>query len=505
MALSKATERPLICAVHQRFSINILIPLFKWTSIASLLWIPALFVTNKSLWVDELLLALNFIDHDWQHLLKPLDYRQMAPIGFLLSSKCFAVIFSHQDTAFKIIPAIGWLGSWFVFKSILEHFNVSKVFLWGSMALFSSNFNLLSYSYEFKQYSTDVVFALLIFLIYLRIKDKTATQSWLKFGLLLSVSFLFSNVAIVVMSALAFLALIKEGKKFFSSIFFKVLAVQTLVFGLYFFTFLYQHPTENYMLQYWGSKNAFFPSPSVSSFIYHKVQITLSVVFNNKYIGIGFLTISAVCIYCKRKIAFFELQNISIIIIAIHLGLSALKKYPFENRFILYFIPFILLSFACLYNNTEKKFQSNKKIVQLLHAAVIAMFFIGAINGQFKNFKELLYPKEDMKSLMVELEKKYTDVDHIYVSEGAEVGFLYYRKFYPNTFGLPYSLAKNKSFKELLSENQSNFALLFSHYSPFDNKELNFENQLRSEFKHNGLTCIDTYHSKRSQLCFVRK
>jgi hypothetical protein len=491
--------------VRRLLNINFFTQIFKWTSIASLLWIPALFVTNKSLWVDELLLALNFINHDWQHLLKPLDYRQMAPIGFLLSSKCFAVIFSHQDTAFKIIPAISWLGSWFVFKSILEHFNVSKVLLWGTMALFSSNFILLSYSYEFKQYSTDVVFALLIFLIYLRIKDKTASQSWFKFGFLLSVSLLFSNVAIVVMSALAFLALIKEGKKFFSSIFFKVLAVQALVFGLYFFTFLYQHPTENYMLQYWESKNAFFPSPSVSSFISHKAQITLSVVFNNKYFGLVFLSISAFCIYCKKKIAFFELQNISIVIIAIHLGLSALKKYPFENRFILYFIPFILLSFAYLYSDIEKKFQSNKKIAQLLRAVVIAMFLIGAINGQFKNFKELLYPKEDMKSLMVVLEKQSIKVDHIYVSEGAEVGFLYYRNFFPNSFQIPYSLAKNKTCEELLSEKHRNIALLFSHYSPFDNKEQNFENQLKSELKHNGLTCINSYLSKRSQLCFVRK
>jgi hypothetical protein len=491
--------------VRGLLNINLVSQIFKWTSICSLLWVPALFFTNKSLWVDEFLLALNFIDHDWQHLLKPLDYRQMAPIGFLLSSKCFAVIFSNQDTAFKIIPAIGWLGSWFVFKSILEHFNVSKVFLWGSMALFSSNFILLSYSYEFKQYSTDVVFALLIFLIYLRIKDKTATHSWLKFGLLLSVSLLFSNVAIVVMSALAFLALIKEGKKFFSSIFFKVLAVQALVFGLYFFTFLYQHPTENYMLQYWGSKNAFFPSPSVSSFIYHKIQITLSVVFNNKYIGIGFLTISAVCIYCKRKIAFFELQNISIIIIAIHLGLSALKKYPFENRFILYFIPFILLSFACLYNNTEKKFQNNKKKAQLLHAAVIAMFFIGAINGQFKNFKELLYPKEDLKSLMIELEKKSMNVDHIYVSEGAEVGFLYYRHFYPNTFELPYSLAKNKTYKVLLSEKHSNIALLFSHYSPFDEKESLFEKDVTQKSDVNQYKLKLICKSERSKLFLAKK
>ncbi len=498
-------QRPLICQVRNPVNLNIFIQIFKWTSIASVLWIPALFVTNKSLWVDELLLALNFIDHSWQHLLKPLEYRQMAPIGFLLSSKCFAVIFTDHDFAFKIIPAFGWLGSWFVFKSILEHFKISKVFLWGAMALFSSNFILLSYSYEFKQYSTDVTFALLIFLIYLRIKDKTATQSWLKFGLLLCVSLLFSNVAIVIISALALIAFIKEGKNFFSSIFFKVLAVQALVFSLYFFAFLYQHPTENYMLQYWGSKNAFFPSPSFSSFISHKAQITLSVVFNNKYVGLVFLTISVVCIYCKRKIAFFELQNMSIIIIAIHLGLSTLKKYPFENRFILYFIPFILLSFAYLYSETEKKFQRNNKKAQLLNAVVIAMFLIGAINGQFKNFENLLFPKEDMKSLMVELEKKSADLDYIYVSEGAEVGFLYYRHFYPKTFKLPFDINQRNMSEHISEKKNSCIALLFSHYSPFDNNEMEFENQAIHKMKCKGYTLKSEYVTTRSKLIIADK
>jgi hypothetical protein len=455
--------------------------------------------------VDELLLALNFIEQDWGHLLRPLDYRQMAPIGFLLLTKCFAILFDNHDYAFKILPAFAWLASWFLFKKTLEIFKISPLILWGSMALFSSNFLLLSYSYEFKQYSTDVFLSLSIYHFYLVIKDKKEFLPWLKYGVILGISILFSNVAIVMMSALALLAFISDGRKFFTSFFFKTLMCQAVLFVLYFATFLYKHPTEGYMLQYWGSKNAFFPSPSVSSFISHKAQITLSVVFNNKFVGLVFLSISAYCIYIKRKIALFKLQNISIIIIVIHLALSALKKYPFENRFILYFIPFILLSFASLYSDTEKKFHGNKQKAQLLNTGIIVIFLIGAIIGQSKNVKELLYPKEDMKSLMIELEKKSTNVDHIYVSEGAEVGFLYYRNFYPKTFGLPYSLAKNKTCKQLLSEKHTNIAILFSHYSPFDNKELNFENQLTNELKSNGLTCIIVCQSKRSQLYLAKK
>ena len=505
MAFSKATERPLICAVHQRFSFNILIPLFKWTSIASLLWIPALFITNKSLWVDELLLALNFIEQDWGHLLRPLDYRQMAPIGFLLLTKCFAILFDNHDYAFKILPAFAWLASWFLFKKTLEIFKISPLILWGSMALFSSNFLLLSYSYEFKQYSTDVFLSLSIYHFYLVIKDKKEFIPWLKYGVILGISILFSNVAIVMMSALALLAFISDGRKFFTSFFFKTLMCQAVLFVLYFAIFLYKHPTEGYMLQYWGSKNAFFPSPNAFSFLFHKIQIILNIVFNNKYIGLPLLIFSTTAFFLKGKFSFFKLQNISFIILIIHLILSALKKYPFENRFLLYIVPFVLLSMACSLQKTADTLLLDKKKLFIFSFGIAASMLIAVIYGQMKNFQDLLSPKEDIKSLMVEIENRATSIDYIFVSEGAEVGFLYYRHFYPNTLKLPFGLAQNESMIPFDKQKYSTIALLFSHYSPFDSKEEDFENQSIKVAKSNGYDCSLTTPSIRSVLIFCKK
>ncbi len=505
MGLSKATERPLICAVHQRFGINILIPLFKWISIASLLWIPALFVTNKSLWVDELLLALNFIEQDWGHLLRPLDYRQMAPIGFLLLTKCFAILFDNHDFAFKILPAFAWLASWLLFKKTLEKFKISPLLLWGSMALFSSNFFLLSYSYEFKQYSTDVFFSLSIYHFYLVIKDKKEFLPWLKYGVILGISIFFSNVAIVMMSALALLALISDGSKFFTSIFFRTLMFQAVLFVLYFATFLYKHPTEGYMLQYWGSKNAFFPSPNAFSFLSHKIQIILSIVFNNKYIGLLLLIFSTIAFFVKSKFSFFKLQNISFIILIFHVILSALKKYPFENRFLLYIIPFVLLAMTYSFQNTANTLILDKKKHFIFSIGIATSLLIAVAYGQMKNFQDLLSPKEDIKSLIAEIETKSASIDYLYVSEGAEVGFLYYRHFYPNTFNLPFGLSNNSIPLPFSNKEFSNIALLLSHYSPFDSKEEDFENQAINDAKNNGYDCNLKLTSERSVLIFCKK
>ncbi len=478
---------------------------FQWYSILSLIWIPVLFYTNKSLWVDEFLLALNFQGHGWTHLLHPLDHHQMAPIGFLMACKIFAILFNNHDFAFKIVPALGWIFSWFFLKKTFEYFNISKIFTWGGLALFSSNVILLSYAYEFKQYSTDTCSSLIIFYLYLISKDRSDFQSWLKFGLVSALCILFSNVAVIVLSALGLMDLLKRGRTFFTSFLFKTLLILLLFFALYFLLFLFQHPSEQYMLQYWSGKNAFFPSPNLSVFIWHKVQIILEITFNQKFIGMMFLTLFGFSLIIQRKRNFWGIQNIFFILLFFHLLLSGLKKYPFENRFLLYTIPFALLALIYQLNQFKLESNLNRKKHNFPYALSIFTMIIGITYGLFINASVATEPKEDLKTALTQLEESASKIDLIYVSEGAEVGFLFYKPFFSKINSIPYALAKNTSIDSFFSEKKSNLAMVFSHYSPYDKKEQEFENQVRMLGFRHGIGTFQTLNSKRSLILIAKK
>lgn len=118
-------------------------------------------LAGRSLWLDEAMLALNICGRDFAGLLRPLDYDQGAPIGFLLVERLLVLILGPTELALRLVPFAASLATLvLVARFCRVHFgNWAAVVGLGLAAVSPS---LIAYAGEGKQYSIDVAAGLLI-------------------------------------------------------------------------------------------------------------------------------------------------------------------------------------------------------------------------------------------------------------------------------------------------------------------------------------------------------
>ena len=115
-------------------------------------------LSNRSLWLDEAMLAISIVHRDFFGLLQPLELNQVAPILFLQLEKIFFLALPHSDLALRIFPLTAWLLSVILFSRIARSMLPGRYAIF-AVTLVVFNPTLLRYSGEVKQYSSDVLLA----------------------------------------------------------------------------------------------------------------------------------------------------------------------------------------------------------------------------------------------------------------------------------------------------------------------------------------------------------
>jgi predicted membrane-bound mannosyltransferase len=121
------------------------------------------YLANRSLWFDETLLALNFVDRGFHHLLLvPLRNNQSAPPGFIAAVGSAVAAFGSEDWALRLVPLIAGLLAVVVAALLARrelNSDAARITFAGLIALSPV---LIYYSSEFKPYSSDALIALCI-------------------------------------------------------------------------------------------------------------------------------------------------------------------------------------------------------------------------------------------------------------------------------------------------------------------------------------------------------
>lgn len=390
---------------------------------------------TPSFWLDEAALARNVINKSFLGCFLPLDLAQAASPLFLVVSKMSVKIFGLHDFSFRIVPFLASIASVFVFYKVTNEYFVAKWTKLIALFVWAVNIELIYYAKEFKPYSLDVLFTLIILLFYLKYNPiKSTYRNNLFSGLILGIFPWFSFGSFFVLLSfivIGFFSYCKSDlKKFLAFIFPQFISFIMFVF---FISRAYEFNIDLSIYNFW---RPFFAetNSSLSSFL-SLIPMSLKFYFSDTTIWLVIVVLIVVGAFLifkksKTKCAFLILPG------AVMLGLHLLRIYPFFGRLILFLFPLILL----LIIKPLDLINSQKQLLSLAVVFMYVLFFFstGYLGSYYKElFSKNTYCCEELRPLLniAKLNKSREDI--ICLLSASNIAFEYYNvyfKFHKNEY-----------------------------------------------------------------------
>lgn len=450
------------------------------------------YLTGRSLWADEAMLALNIVERNFAGLVQPLDYDQGAPIGFLLVEKLFNTVLGKHELALRLFPLLVGLLSLGLFYLLLRRIT-SGAGLLVALALFTFNPRLIYYSSEVKQYIVDVVVTILLLLLAAPLFSTSRRKkdfTWLTVAGL--VALWFSHPALFVLAGIGLaLTIIRLRRRDYSSLRFVIAmgVIWLLNIAFLYFLILQDLSQNTYMKEYW--QGAFLPMPPWSDpgWFTKALNENIGVQFGIPYaiylvfflMLVGWTLMSLPAARAERR-AEPEVEALGkqlsldqgyaiafASIVLVTLVASALGLYPVFERMILFLVPIGLIligkAVEVIYVRLHRY-----GLPSVLGVSLLAGYLLyGPVFTSLQNF---LAPKyfEHIRPTMEFVRDSWKDGDVMYVSYGALPAFRFYAPFY-GLESTPYELGRREDYQNpqaILSQlapyqGQPRMWILFSH------------------------------------------
>lgn len=137
-----------------------------------------LWLQDRSLFIDEASLALNFCEKTYAGLWGPLAYEQYAPPLFSTAVKWCTDVFGHSERALRLFPLWSSLVSIGLFGVVARRYVPQVLMLSAACWVFAFSDVQFHYGTEAKQYSSDVAVALTLLYMALRQMDRPFRGVW---------------------------------------------------------------------------------------------------------------------------------------------------------------------------------------------------------------------------------------------------------------------------------------------------------------------------------------
>lgn len=389
------------------------------------------YLSNRSIWADEAVLALNIVNRSYAQLTQPLDYEQGAPIGFLILEKTAINLFGNNEYALRLVPLIAGIGSLFLFYQLAKQL-IPKPAIPIALALFASLPHLVYYSSEVKQYSSDVAIALLLFLLLLPlIQQKLERPQLIKFSLIGAIAIWYSHPAIFILAGIGLTSVILtlrqqqlEKIKPLSIIFSSWL----LSFILFYWLSLSKLAADEDLITSWSK--AFPSSPfdliwlldALGKFFYRPLG------FEAWMDGLAIIAFVVGCVACWQRKKSTLLLLLSPLLMT--LAAAYLQKYPFRSRLVLFLTPFFILLIAEGVNYILKKTSNSRR--QWVGIAGVFLTVLLLWQPMVSAASILIQPKwrSEIKPAINFIKTHQQPGDILYIYQRGIYQFLYYAEKY---------------------------------------------------------------------------
>lgn len=389
------------------------------------------YLTGRSLWSDEAMLALNIVNRNVIGLFKPLDYDQGAPIGFLLVEKLFSSLFGRNEYALRFFPFVVGTAVMWLFYLLLKRTTLTAG-VFAALTLFILNPRLIYYSSEVKQYIVDVVITIALLLLTFRLlESKPQKRDFLILALAGFVALWFSHPALFVLAGigLALVIVYFHMRDYVSLQHILGMGLLWLITIGFLYLLILNNLRQNaFVREYW--QGAFLPLPPWAHIDWFPRAI-------NENIGIQFgIPYAPYFVFVLMLIGWIFLwkrnhsQAITLgLIFVVTLAASALQLYPVYERMILFLIPIGLLLLGEIVEALYRSLQKQKAFTIGATLILCGYLIYGPLTTSTGFF---LKPKyyEHIRPSMQYLQENWQQGDMLYVSNGAKAQFEYYAPLY---------------------------------------------------------------------------